>query len=219
MERDPEIDIERNPAKRPVAVERSTVATMTGLGPLAARRDDRVHWGPVWAGFVVSLLAMIILGSLAAAIGLASVVPADAATTEAAQTGGGVAAAIIVLLSLFLGGYASGYLLESWGVRFGAAHGVLVAGLVLTIAVLGTAIGSVGLGSALGTIFGALNMGRIFDPRAYANIPPEAIAATAARAAGWFTVIALLCVGAAALGGYLATRRDRGREVSRDVTT
>jgi hypothetical protein len=219
MERDPEIDIERNPARRHLTVERSAVAALPGLGPLAARREDRVHWGPVWAGFVVCLLSLIILGSLAAAIGLAAAVPAAPGTTAAAQTGGGVAAALIVLLSLFIGGYGAGYLLSFGGARFGAAHGVLVAGLVLTTAVLGTALGSVGLGSALGTIFGALNMGRVFDPRAYANIPPEAIAATAARAAGWFTVIALLCVGAAALGGYLATRRNHGHEVSRDVTT
>jgi hypothetical protein len=220
MERDPEIDIERNPARRPAVVERSTVAAMGPVtAPLAARRDDRVHWGPVWAGFVVSLLAMIILGALGAAIGLASVVPADPTSTAAAQTGGGVAAAVVVLLSLFAGGYAAGMMLESWGAPWGAAHGILVSGLVLTTAVLGTAFGSIGLGNAAANIFGALNMGRIFDQRAYTNIPPGEIAATAARAAGWFTVIALLCVGAAALGGYLATRRETVREVRRDTTT
>jgi hypothetical protein len=216
MERDPEIDIERNPVRRGVGTERGTVTAMgPSLAPLAARRDDQVHWGPVWAGLVVSLLAMIILGSLAAAIGLASVVPADPAATAAAQTGGGVAAAIIVLLSLFLGGYAAGRLLGVWGAPWGAAHGVLVAGLVLATALLATA----GLGGTMANVFGALNLQRVFNPAAYSNIPAGEIAATAARAAGWFTVVALLCVGAAALGGYLATRRETPREVRRDVTT
>ncbi|MBC7545006.1 MAG: hypothetical protein H7338_19960 [Candidatus Sericytochromatia bacterium] len=216
VERDPEIDIERNPTRRGMAVERPAAALGPMAAPLAARRDDRVHWGPVWAGFVVSMLAMIILGALAAAIGLAAAVPPNTTDTATAQTGSGVAAAVIVLLSLFLGGYASGYLLEEWGARWGAAHGILVSGLILTMAVLGTALGSVGIGNAMANIFGALNLQRVFDARAYANIAPAEIAATAARAAGWFTVIALLCVGAAALGGYLASRRD-SRTVRRDT--
>lgn len=221
MERDPDIDIERNPARRPASVERATVmATGPAVAPLAARRDDRVHWGPVWAGFIVSMLVMIILGALAAAIGLAAVNPTPAVgTTAATQTGSGVVAAIIVLIALFVGGYSAGAMLEPLRTAWGAAHGVLVSGLVLTAAVLITAFGSIGLGNAMANVFGALNLGRVFDPRVYTTLPPTEIATAAARAAGWFTVIALLCVGAAALGGYLATQRDDRRETRRPTTT
>jgi hypothetical protein len=199
--------------------DRSTATTMgTAVAPMVSGARDLVHWAPVWAGFVVSLLTMIILGSLAAAIGLANVVPADPAATETAATGGGVGAAIVVLLALFAGGYASGFLFNGRGGLLGAAHGILVSGLVLSVAVLGTAMGSVGLGNAAANVFGALNMGRVFDPQAYANIPAEQIAATAARAAGWFTVIALLCVGAAALGGYLASQKESRVEAGPDLT-
>jgi hypothetical protein len=222
MERDPQIDIERSPTRRGVIGDRITATTMgtavAPVAPMVSGTQDLVHWAPVWAGFVVSLLTMIILGSLAAAIGLANVVPADPGAADAAATGGGVGAAVVVLIALFAGGYASGFLFNGRGGLLGAAHGVLVSGLVLTVAVLGTAMGSVGLGNAAANVFGALNMGRVFDPRAYANIPPEQIAATAARAAGWFTVIALLCVGAAALGGYLATRRENRAEAGPDLT-
>jgi len=213
VERDPEIDIERNPVRRGVVTERTGTAIGPTVAPVASGlRDDRVHWAPIWAGFIVSTLSLIILGALGAAIGLAAAVPPNTTSTATAQTGGGVAAAIIVLLSLFLGGYTAGMSLGSWGERWGAVHGVLVSGLVLTVAVIGTALGS----SAMANVFGALNLQRVFDPRAYANIPSSEIAATAARAAGWFTVISLLCVGAAALGGYLATRRNV--TVTRDVT-
>ena len=210
VERDPEIDIERNPTRRGVAIERPVMTTGPQTASLVGRGADLVHWAPVWAGFVISLLALIIFGALAAAIGLAAAMPPATAAPATAQAGGGVAAAIIVLLSLFLGGYAAGYLLDSglaWPAA-GTTHGILVSGLVLTTAVLGTALGSLGLSNTAANIFGSLNLQRVFDPSAYTNVAPAEITAAAARAAGWFTVVALLCVGAAALGGYLATQRQ-----------
>lgn len=209
VEREPDIDIERSPARRgPAVVASGPVAT-----PMPAVNVDRVTWGPVWAGFVVSLLSLLILGSLATAIGLAATLPqGDLPGTPAAeQAGTGIGAALVVLLSLFAGGLACGYLMGDRPRAWGAIHGVLVAGLVLSIVTLLLAMGSLGASNALANVFGALDLSRVFNPRAYTGVPATEIAAAAARAAGWFTVTSLLCVAACAAGGYLGVKLIQDR--------
>lgn len=206
MERDPNIEIERNPARRGPVVERGATAMGPATAPLAVRQADRVEWGPIWAGFFVSMLILLVLGSLATAIGLSAADAGGPAVTPGAGTG--ATALIIMLIALFVGGWTTGSLLNVADKGWGALNGVVLSGLALTLTLLFSAAGTLRAGNVLGSLMGAMNMNVVPPTGLPPGVTTEQIAASAASAAGWFTVISLLGIGAAALGGYLAVKQE-----------
>jgi hypothetical protein len=187
---------------------------------------DRVRFGPIVAGLLTALTALLLLGLLGVAIGLTAVDAGDAAAGGDAGAGAGtfsaVWGALTGLLAFGLGGYVAGRTAAVFDRRWGALNGALVfmLGVPLTLWLAGQGLGFAA--GALGSFVGALNV----DPAqvqsaaqgaagqaqgAAAQVRPVDVARVAegARTAAWGALLgAALALGASALGGWLGTRRE-----------
>lgn len=108
----------------------------------------RVSWGGVWAGMLVVLGTLLVLGTLGIAVGFS----ADARNVDPEQIGAGavVWSRVSLLIALFLGGMAATRMSMVWDRFTGLAQGALV-WVVSLVAVLFLSANGVGfmLGSAL----------------------------------------------------------------------
>jgi polyhydroxyalkanoate synthesis regulator phasin len=141
----------------------------TGAEPLGYAHEgggilNRVSWGALFAGLVVSLVVMLMLSLLGIGIGLGIVNPA----TEENPLGGiGIGAAIwlglTALIALFLGGWTTAKLAGSVRGLNGVLHSIVMWGLVtiasffLMTTVLGALIG--GAASIVGKGLSAVGSG------------------------------------------------------------
>src|SRR5215204_1711580 len=192
-------------------------------------RSDRVHWGPIVAGLLTALTALLLLNLLGLAIGLTTMnagtaaaqggPPADAGRNSAIWAG------ISGIVSFLLGGYVAGRTAalfnRGWGALNGALVFMLAVPLILWLA--GQGLGSV-LGS-LGNLSGApasnpgvtqVAQGAAGQAQAAAQtVQPidVARAAEAARNTAWGTLAgSLLGLAASAFGGWLGTRHPTATE-------
>ena len=183
---------------------------------------DRVRWGPIWAGLLAALTALVLLSLLGLAIGLTAV---DAA--QAARQGGpppatgwvaAVWGAVSAILAFLAGGYLAGWTAAVFNRRWGALNGALVFLLAVPLVLLLTGMG---LGTILGTLghyAGALNvdLGQLRGAASQAGQAAQAVqqgdvgrAAANARNGAWGALLGvLLGLVASALGGALGTRRE-----------
>ena len=192
------------------------------IPPALNLRRDRVRWGPILAGFLTALTALVLLNLLGVAIGLTAL----NAGTAAAQGGpppeagrnSAIWAAIAGILSFLLGGYVAGRTAAVFDRGWGALNGALVflLGVPITLWLAGQ-----GLGAVLGSL-GGLTAGLNVEPtqvqsaadqaqQAANNVQPVDVARAAERArnAAWGALLgSLLALGASALGGALGTRRE-----------
>jgi hypothetical protein len=177
-----------------------------------------VRWGPILAGFLTALTALLLLNLLGVAIGLTAL----NAGTAAAQGGpppeagrnSAIWAAIAGILSFLLGGYVAGRTAAVFDRGWGALNGALVflLGVPITLWLAGQ-----GLGAVLGSL-GGLTAGLNVEPtqvqsaaeqaqQAANNVQPVDVARAAERArnAAWGALLgSLLALGASALGGRWA---------------
>jgi hypothetical protein len=197
-------------------------------------RSDRVHWGPIVAGLLTALTALLLLSLLGLAIGLTTLnagtaaaqggPPADAGRNSAIWAG------IAGILSFLLGGYVAGRTAalfnRGWGALNGALVFMLAVPLILWLAGqgLGTVFGSLGnLSGALANTPGAAQAAQGAAGQAQAaaqNVQPidVARAAEAARNTSWGTLAgSLLGLAASAFGGWLGTRHPTATERTRRV--
>jgi hypothetical protein len=192
---------------------------------------DRVRFGPVVAGLLTALTALLLLGLLGLALGLTAVDAGRAAARGDAGAGTGafsaVWGALIGLLAFLLGGYVAGRTAAVFDRRWGALNGALVfmLGVPLTLWLAGQGLGFAA--GTLGSFVGALNVdpgqvqgaaGQAQGAAAQVRPADVARAAEGARNAAWGTLLgAALALGASAFGGWLGTRREL--EVERQVAT
>jgi hypothetical protein len=192
-------------------------------------RRDRVHWGPIVAGLLMALTALLLLSLLGLAVGLTTLnagtaaaqggPPADAGRNSAIWAG------IAGILSFLLGGYVAGRTAavfnRGWGALNGALVFMLAVPLILWLAGqgLGTVFGSLGnLSGALASNPGAAQAAQGAGAQAQAaaqNVQPidVARAAEAARNTAWGTLAgSLLGLAASAFGGWLGTRHPTPTE-------
>src|ERR671935_93061 len=116
-------------------------------------KRDRVHWGPIVAGLLTALTALLLLSLLGLAIGLTTV----NAGTAAAQGGppaeagrnSAIWAGISGILSFLLGGYVAARVAHMLDHKWSAFHGALVFMLALPIALW---LAGQGLGALLGPV-------------------------------------------------------------------
>jgi len=169
--------------------------------------SDRVHWGPVWAGFFTAMTAMIMLGLLGVAIGLTvSEDPTWARGDPRAGTmGAAVWGGITGVVSYFVGGWVAAKMSAIFSRGWGAWNGALVFMLSLPITLV---LASSGLGSlfgAVGQLAPALNVypGSI----ATQDLSMRAIRSALASTAWWSLIGMVVALAAAAVGGALGTRR------------
>jgi len=183
-------------------------------------RKDRVHWGPIVAGLLTALTALLLLSLLGLAIGLTTInagtaaaqggPPADAGRNSAVWAG------VAGILSFLLGGYIAGRTASLFNRGWGALNGALVFMLAVPLILwlagqgLGTVFGSLGsLSGALVSNPGAAQGAAGQAQAAAQNVQPidVARAAEAVRNTAWGTLLgSLLGLAASAFGGWLGTR-------------
>jgi hypothetical protein len=198
-------------------------------------RRDRVHWGPIVAGLLTALTALLLLSLLGLAIGLTTMNAGTAAAQGAPPADAGrnsaIWAAVSGILSFLLGGYVAGRTAalfnRGWGALNGALVFMLAVPLILWLAGqgLGTVLGSLGnLSGALASNPGAAQatQGAASQAQAAAqNVQPidVARAAEAARNTAWGTLAgSLLGLAASACGGWLGTRHPTVTEHTQRLT-
>lgn len=106
---------------------------------------SRVSWGAIFAGTVIALGTMILLGMMGSAIGFRAVDPAMANATGGLGIGAAVWWILTSVISLGIGGYVAGQLSGIPDRTSASAHGAAVWGLVtiLTLWLATSALGSV----------------------------------------------------------------------------
>jgi hypothetical protein len=127
-------------------------ATVTGENMLPAR--NRIQWGPIMAGLLTTIAAMLVLTVLGLAIGTTAFEPRDPGESigTAAAIWGGVSA----ILAFFLGGWVAAKTAAVGGGFSGLMQGLLVGATALALILYLT-------GSGLGNLFGTIgaNIGDI----------------------------------------------------------
>lgn len=162
---------------------------------------DRVQWGPIVAGSLISLGVLILLTMLGVAIGASAFEPGADLTDWG--TGAGIYGGLSALIALFAGGWVAAKSAAVDGPYAGTMNGLL-AGLT-TIVVLLVA-SSLGIANILGFLGG--NLG---DITGFAGGVVESADADAQAEAfnniengAWGTLVALIvALAAAALGGTI----------------
>ena len=184
---------------------------------------DRVRWGPIVAGLLTAMTALLLLSLLGLAIGLTTVNAGNAATQGGppADTGRNAAiwAAISGILAFALGGYVVGRTAALFHRGWGALNGALVFMLAVPVILwlagqgLGTVLGSLGnLSGALASNPNAAQAAQGAASQAQAaaqNVQAGDIAraAEAARNTAWGTLAgSLVALAASTLAGWLGTR-------------
>lgn len=114
------------------------------LGTDRGHRPANVSWGAIFAGVVTFLAVLVLLGLLAAALGL----------SDASGTAVGIWSAITLILGLAAAGFVAG----SLAVRGGLLHGLVtwatsLVGLLVAVSLLGASV----LGALGGVVGGVVN--------------------------------------------------------------
>ena len=190
-----------------------------------ALTDDRVRWGPIWAGLLTALTALLLLSLLGVAIGLSTV---DAGTAAARGTlppdagrNSAIWGAIAGLIAFFLGGWVAGKVAGVFDRQWGALNGALVFLLAVPVTLLLAGFGLGGILGTLGSFASALNvdLGAVQQAaqgatnqaqQAGQQLLPGDVerAAAGMRNGAWGALLgALLGLAASALGGALGTRQ------------
>jgi hypothetical protein len=193
-----------------------------------AEYHDRVRWGPILAGLVVSLSSQLILSSLGAAIGLSGLAGSGAPRSDAGDVGLGVGIWSIVslLISLFIGGWVTARACGPMNRSTGLLNGAILWATTLAISAWLLASGVTG---AFGVL--ASNAGEIVNQAQQGGVNPQTVdpnvtaqqardAAGNAAKVGWsFVFGSLLGLVAALIGSSAGTRTRRspnGNVVARD---
>lgn len=176
---------------------------------------DRVRWGPIFAGIVISIATQLILSALGAAIGLGA--------GTAGSNGGNVAVAVgiwatlCLLISLFIGSWVMGHTCGPINNKTALLNGAILWATTL-------AISSWLLASGISGTFGAVaaNSGEILNqvqepggvdlPNRVPTVDPAQarnLAANAAKTTWSFLIGSLLGLAASLLGVSVGARKPR----------
>lgn len=185
---------EREPGERvePRLVESEAPAT---------GRFDLVRWGPIWAGFFVTLGTTALLLMLGTAVAV-SVMSAGAATPGTAGGGLGFWAPISLIIGLFVGGWAMMRASGVGGTFAALTHGTVLWAVTL---VVGTLLATLGVGA-----LGAALTGFVGPAGITPGGGPEAAPGMQGPLAAWGAFIGLLlALGAAMLGAWVGNPEVR----------
>jgi hypothetical protein len=190
------------PAATQVTAARRVVPAGTIVGENVLTARDRVQWGPIIAGAVSGLVAMLVLTVLGLAIGASAFEP-DTDLSDW-DTWAGVWGGLSAVIAFFVGGWVAARTAAVEGSFAGLMNGLMAGATILLVLTLLTATG---LTNLIGFVGG--NLATIAD---YAvDIAQGETAAADAQAAfdnmrdaAWGTLVTLvLALAAAALGGVL----------------
>ncbi|NJL86521.1 MAG: hypothetical protein HC886_11930 [Leptolyngbyaceae cyanobacterium SM1_1_3] len=181
---------------------------------------DRVRWGPIFAGIVVSIAAQLVLSALGAAIGLTAGASGTAANTVG--LGVGIWAIISLLIALFLGSWVMASTCGPMNNKTAMLNGTILWATTLAVSAWLLASGVSGtfgiVASNAGEVVGQVQQPgglSLPDPSAAVpNVNPEEAQQYAANAAkaGWsFLFGTLLGLVAALIGSTVGARKPRVR--------
>lgn len=181
---------------------------------------DRVRWGPIFAGIVVSIAAQLVLSALGASIGAM----AGAGGTDAGSVGIGIGiwAIISLLISLFLGSWMMASTCGPMNKKTAMLNGTILWATTLAVSawLLASGVsGTFGLVAAnAGSVVGQIQeSGGVPLPNSGAAVPDvnaqeaQQYAANAAKAGWSFLFGALLGLVAALIGATVGARKPRVR--------
>lgn len=186
----------RAPERTP---ERQAERQVAGVGT----RQDRVRWGPIWAGAIVAVPVFLVLQTFFFAVGALEI-------GFNVGVGSLIFSAILGLIAFFIGGMMAGASSIWPSIEDGVLHGVLV----WALSVVGLLIlGLVGGGALLGPLANLAGEAAILQQIAATDAAAGSQAAQQARVpAGWTALGLGLTAAAAALGGVLGSKLwPRGR--------
>ncbi len=179
---------------------------VTAPGTAAVYAQERVHWGPIWAGLVTTFTSFLVIEMFCYWIGLLTV----HAGTNGVYTGGPTntwVTAIVGLIAFFLGGWMTASSTRVRSAGTGMLNGFLVWALGIVLILTFSALG-------IGMIFGALGaaFGQFFAAGGHAMISSGTANLSAGigitrDAAGWGLLFLVLSGIAAAIGGSMGTGR------------
>jgi hypothetical protein len=164
------------------------------------RWQDRVHWGPVWAGVLVALPVFLVLQLLFFALSIIDL----GVHGEGQSTTASIVSAVLALVAFFVGGLMAGSTAASRDSDEGLLHGVLTWAVGI-VAILGFAL--LGAGALLGNLataasqLGGLQQQAGPAGQAASQIDPNQALQAAHQGAGWAALALGLTVFAAAAGG------------------
>lgn len=182
---------------------------------------DRVRWGPIISGLVITLAMQLVLSAIVAAIGASAISGSGAPRTNAGDVAGnvGIWSTICLLISLFLGGWATARACGPMNRSTALLNGAILWATTLAISSWLVASGVSGaFGVAASNAGSVVNQvqqsGGLTLPR---NVPnpnitaqqARDIAAATARGFWWFAFGSLLSLIAALIGSSVGTRKPR----------
>lgn len=178
---------------------------------------DRVRWGPIISGLLVSLATQLILSALFAAIGAGSIANSGAPRTNASDVAGnvGIWSTIGLLISLFTGGWVTARACGPMNRSTALLNGAIL--WATTLAVSSWLLAS-GVSGAFGVA--ASNAGEVINQvqqQGGVNVPRTNVSAQEARnIAGatsrglwWFVFGSLLGLVASMIGAVTGARSPR----------
>jgi hypothetical protein len=151
---------------------------------------DRVGWGPVLAGLVVTIGTYLVLQLALVTSGLVEI-------PDRSDTAGAWSAAAAVV-AFVLGGITAGASAASGRASDGVLHGIVMWAVALVALVLLAGIGS-------GVALGALDTRDVFDDLT-TNADTAQTQQTARDAAGWALIGLSVAMAAAAIGGAIGSK-------------
>ncbi len=164
-------------------------------GPV--ERRDRVRWGPVWAGLVVTLSTFLLLELVFLALGWLSLAQGEADSTAGWTSG------VIGLVAFFIGGLTAGATAMWRSVKDGLLQGVVMWALTTMGIIFLTLFGGGALfGSAADVLTQVASIQRTNVP----DVDLDSAVRTARSATNWAVLGLVLSLVAAGLGGALGGR-------------
>jgi hypothetical protein len=181
----------------PVATSSAPVIHEETHSETYSGRRDRVRWGPIFAGLVVTVGTYLILQFALITSGLVDL-PAEG-------NAAGFWSAAAAVVAFILGGITAGAS-ASWGeASDGVLQGVVMWAVTVVVLVVLASIGS-------GVALGALDTTEIFDD-VTTNLDTTRTMSTARDAAGWALIGLSVALAASAIGGAIGAKMWPRREV------
>lgn len=165
--------------------------------------EDRVRWGPVWAGLLTTLTVFLVLELLAYGLGLLT---SNNNGTVAASGAAPWITGVLGLIAFFVGGFVAEWSAAARGGGSGLLNGFIVWALATSLILVLSILGLGSLFGALGTAIGQFLAagGHVTTPGSV-NVSGNQVAnVTQSAALGAFFSLVLTAI-AAALGGLLGS--------------
>jgi hypothetical protein len=176
--------------------------TEPGFTQTIVNYHDRVRWGPIVAGIVVSVAVQLILGALGVAIGLTG------------GTGIGIWSIISLLIAVFLGSWVTASTCGPMNNKTALLHGLILWATTLAISAWLLASGVSGAfgivaSNAAELLNQAQQPGGVNVPQGVPNVTAEEARDIVSTGAWSFIIGSLLALAAALIGASVGARKPR----------